>query len=536
MKKRTILAATAGAAMLTSGALAVPYASQIKTPTAVFESGSTISYVLNMPATSVTIRIFSDGQNPSVDTPVASFAGTTAAGVNTVVWDGTNNNSGGTHLPIGSNYFATVQVVGATAAGWAEFASNRSVGNFGPTATLNTIFNGFSGNDVYINKNEESDQFGVVAATSSYGTPLHRAVILFNSDLSITGGDDGLASRVLRHARVDSLLPAQGTNQATWGIGPDPDDVNRIWISGQDPAGVGYAPTNTEFQANQQSHCILTAANADGWFDQTLSTADANSLIAALMYPRTIAVARHAAGKFAYVTRGNGGLSRVPIDNNNQITGPAIESTSNTWNNVLAITATRYSKAVQFDNDGNLYWVSRDVTPAITTTGDGGRLYRWNAADVEASASGNTFGALTDANAAWVVQLPAGALRALDVAIDPTNGDVYVLNGVGTPRGVWRIANKSTASLGTDASPHIPASGDLVIDLTTIGTGWTMSTFGAGMDFDKFGNLYLVDRSGEQVRGFTQGGASNLTVSAPASQAFNIVGSASARPMWHLYE
>lgn len=529
MKKRTILAATAGAAMLTSGALAVPYASQIKTPTAVFEAGSTISYVLNMPATSVTIRIFSDGQNPSTDTPVASFAGTTASGVNSVVWDGTDTNAGGTDVAIGSNYFATVQVVGATAAGWAEFASNRSLANAGPAATLNTIFNGFSGNDVYINKNEESDLFGIVAATSSFTTtPIHRAVILFNSDLSITGGDDGLASRVLRQ-RADGLDPAQGTNQATWGITSDPDDINRVWVSGQDPVGTGHATVT-------QSHCILTAANADGGYDQTLTTADANSLIAQLMYPRTIAVARHAAGKFAYLTAGNGRIARVPIDNNNQVTGGAIDATTNTWNNILTITATRYSKGVLFDDDGNLYWVTRDVTPAITTTGDGGRLYRWNAADVEASASGNTFGALTDANAAWVVQLPAGALRGLDAAIDPTSGDVYLANGVGSPRGVWRIANKSTATLGTDAVPHVPASGDLVINYETIGTGWTTSTFGSGIEFDKFGNLYIVDRTTEQVRAFTQGGASDLTVAAPASQAFNVVGSASAQPMWHLYE
>lgn len=480
--------------LITTPLFAIPYASQIRcNPTSIHQGASlTISYFINEAGGTATIQIV-EAANPG--NVVATFSGTANLGTNSVLWDGTNNNAGGTPVAPG-NYRVKITVNANNPAGWTEFASNRSVGNFGPLATYNTIFNGFSGKDLIITWNTDSDAFGLIIATSAYITPSHAAGIVFNADTSMNDGADGFASRVLKGLR-DGLTTVG--NQDVWGTAFDPDNPDAVFIAGQ--AGSGADPGLTGLYYGTP----LTSS--------TLVDADPTDINSAAL-PRTVALLKEGTKKYAYFAQGNSIIFKVEVGSDNTLIG--------TGQNIMSLaTTTRYSKDIEFDSSGNLYWASR------RTTGEtGGAVYRWNNSQILGLPPSPT---LTEANAVWNVQAGSNMLSCLGVAITPS-GDVYTAFAGGTERGIYYVGNVATPTLTKTLT-----TADRVVDFTTIGTGWTLSAFGANLKSDIAGNLYVVCTSTEQLRAFGPGGNTSVAIVAPVSQNITITTPPTGMDRWELY-
>ena len=127
------------------------------------------------------------------------------------------------------------------------------------------------------------------------------------------------------------------------------------------------------------------------WNASTL--VDVTNAISDLDNARDIAVAIEGSSKYAYVPKSLAEIWKCDVSGDTVAVSPAPF-------NILGLSdSTRYSKAVNFDAAGNLYWTSRfndDVS------GDGGMVYRWDKSQIE----GASAGALTEANATWAITPP----------------------------------------------------------------------------------------------------------------------------------
>ncbi|MFH0795410.1 MAG: FlgD immunoglobulin-like domain containing protein, partial [bacterium] len=215
--------------LVASVSFAVPYGSQIRVSSLSLPNGAdqTIDYFLNEGANSVEIKIL----DATTSAAVATFAGTATLGANSVVWDGTANNAGGSAVPDGS-YRVRIKADKTAASAWTVVASNSSVGNYYvPTfgATIyQTLWDGFSGMESLISTDPDLDSFGFILNSTSYVTPRVDGHVVFNPDLSlvdtVTTGQDTILN-----------FPATATlNQAVWGNCFDPADPNYVWVVGQD--------------------------------------------------------------------------------------------------------------------------------------------------------------------------------------------------------------------------------------------------------------------------------------------------------------
>jgi len=288
-------------------------------------------------------------------------------------------------------------------------------------------------------------------------------------------------------------------NQGVWGSCFDPEDPNYVWVAGQDE---GTPPI----------------AIMRGKWNATTLTDVTNGQGASLIDARDIVVAIEGSSKYAYVTRGNADIWKCDVTNNIIAASPApfnIQGLSDT---------ARYSKGVELDSAGNLYWASRRNE---ATNHTGGAIYRWDKSQIEGVAAG----ALTEANATWDVQFPSGTASVEGVAID-LDGNVYAAcasetAGDGSVRGIYLIGNVSSAT----NSKTLSASTDRVVAYPT---DLEPSGYGHGIGVDYAGNLYMTDRGNEQVRAYGPQGTTSIDVLAPTSQTF-FVGVVSARN-WILYE
>lgn len=485
--KRVILASLL-ACLMVSVADAAPVAGLIRvSSTSVSEGvGLTITYRLNQAADSVTIELRDAGTNAVV----ATFAGTATQGANTVAWNGKVDNASGANVAPGT-YRVRVTANKAAGSGWTEFASNRSLGNYGPVTTLNTLFTGFSGRAWLIPQNTDSDAFGYTMPISSYNTtPGHAAAIVLNSDLSVASGDDGFASRKLKGFGDGATLI---NNTVFWGIAVDPDNSEQVFGTGQ--GGVGTAAGNTGLMRG-------TPLTADALVDADLFDRAAAGL------PRGIGVAKFAGTKYAFLPQGNGIINRVEINASNEV--PDVVGVD-----VLGTEAT-YSRDVTFDSSNNMYYTQRGGVSAV-------QMYRWDAATVAAA----TAGSLTPSNATWTITSNANVSAAMNATVTPA-GDVYLLLVSGTERGLYYIGNTSSATLTKTL-----AVGDRIVDYTTIGAGWSPSTAGGRVASDIAGNLYVTDNGTEQARGFAPPTASTVGITAPTSQTFTV--SAANVSNWNMY-
>lgn len=464
---------------------AVPYASKIRVTPTNFPpgAGSSINYIINEAGGTVVIDIIDTGSALTV----ATFAGTSSVGANTVVWDGTSNNAGGTEVGEG-NYRVKITVSASIAAGWVEIASNSSPYNTVWPSIYTTIWNGYSPMDVFTPLAPDADNFGIIQTTCAT-TTLIVGVVNFNADLSCFDGGDG--STLTLKANWPS--PAYTD---MWGTDFDPDDAETIWIAGQtEPYDLSKGKWNDEFVTN------VTDASNPGLTAQ---------------YARSVAMKKIGSDLFAFMCSGNGAIWKC------KITGGRIDQTpGNAPVNISGIVVTRYSKNVEFDSSGNLYFASRRAV----SDGTGGAVLRWDASVVDTAVAGT----LTDANASWFVQFPAGALNVTGVAI-ARDGSVYASvsgDSDGTVKGVYLVGNVSQASN--------------IITLTTndriipFPSGYTPSTYGHCLGVDYAGNVLFADRSNEIIRCWGPQGTTSIDVLAPVSQNITIEIITSAKN-WSLYE
>jgi len=200
---KALLGCVASAAVLSvsGAALAVPYAAQVS------QTGSTVSYVLNEPATSVTVT--RDGGSPLVMPTTAGVASFDMTGF--------------------SSY--SIDVSNTQAAGWVE----------SPSSAANGFLEFERPRDVVVNNNPGSEHFGTVyvsnprdVATAS-GRTMTDGIYVLNADASDIDGT-ALPSDVV--SRTAGFTFAGSTSSSPWRMAVDADDnlLLSIWSDGD--AGV----------------------------------------------------------------------------------------------------------------------------------------------------------------------------------------------------------------------------------------------------------------------------------------------------------
>ncbi|MEO8376940.1 MAG: FlgD immunoglobulin-like domain containing protein [Candidatus Sumerlaeota bacterium] len=491
-----LVAGTVGTAM------AIPFPSGIRTASTnlALSAGTTITYNLNQAAATATIEVRDSG-----NAVVATFAGTTTVGVNSVVWNGTANNAGGAAVPIGTGYRFRVAVTGTEAAGWARYKANGASTSVPIIGDQDLATNWFP-KGLAVSTDPDSDFFGnPMVGFGASGTQPAAAVIEFRSDLEVKASDNGLASRVLRHPQDDGVAPVPAS-YTTWGMYWDPSNSNTLWTAGQSNSG------EAEFLFGTASAGVLptNATNAD----------PGNAVRGINQNPRGIAIQTISGTKYGFLCRGNQIIDVVTINGSNQFASYV--------GNILAATGwtsanTRYSKNARFDSAGNFYWGSQRVN---TTVGaENGKLYRWSAATLAAAIASPGTTPLTEANADWKItsNVAAANQRLAGFAINPAN-DVYVIT-VGN--GMYNVGNITTTPLTVGVSSLTP-----VLLNTDFRTGANINGGTSEFWFDAAGNLIHIDGSGENISAFSPGGASSQAYTAPPSQTFQI--SATGVSDWNL--
>lgn len=474
MRKSTLFFATAALAMMSAVAFAGPFASRIAMDsTTVAESqGTTITYVLNEGADSVSIEI-----KNSANATVATFAGTATQGLNTVIWNGTVDNAGGAAVPAGTGYYAAITVNVTSNPAFHKYAENLSgAGGNGQ------VFAGFSPNVVLNFADQLSDNFGVVLAGSSFAP--YSSGIQFRTDLLTLDGANGLSDR----GPIHPSDPGGVENGSLWGLAQDPDDENILWGVGQDGT-----------VAQQWFRGDVTSGIAGS----PLALADHPTTPAGGLFPRNCAIWKNGVDKYLLFTRSNGVLGRIKLGATTF--EPATPGPDFSGNLLALAVPGQYSKDVKVDENGNVYWVAKLTAPAPF-------LYRWDFADVQAAPGVP----LTEANATWAVDFPTTVTNAMGVNF--TNGRVYVATATVASTGqIYDLGPTSQASVVGIAGVSVGTQ--LTSGLNNPDVNTTYSALGA----DAFGNLIAFDRSSERIQAYTTGGNSSYTVRAPLSQVFDIV-------------
>lgn len=476
---------------IASTVMSAPYASRISVDQIQISQGGhlTINYFINEAGGTATINII----KVSDSSVVATFAGTATKGANSVIWNGTVNNGAGAQVPAG-NYRVKISASATKPAGWAEIASNSSLGNYVPLANATiyqTMWDGFSPMEFLIQADTNKEGFGYILVSTSYVTPRVDGHVVFNPDLSCYDGGNGQTTWL-------NYPGTSANNQGVWGNCFDPDDSDYVWVCGQSSTtNVMYGKWNDTTLVDKTGAATTEMANA-----------------------RDIFVRKEGGTKYAYVTKGSSILYKCTLDASNIVQASPV--------NIFGLTDTlRYGKGVDFDASGNLYWTSRYNN---STSGNGGAVFRWDKAQIE----GATVGSLTEANATWAVNMPGS--NAEGVAITP-NGNVYacVVNedptNDGSLRGIYLIGNVSTPTIAKDLTVTDRVYAFYGTDFAT-----ALSGFGIGLGSDIAGNIYFSDRGQEQVRCIGPGGTTNVAVVAPTSQNFEIVFGSLAVKNWAIYE
>jgi hypothetical protein len=492
---RKVAVRVAAMSLISASAFAIPYASHIRVSSTDLAPGvgADIRYVLNESADSVTIEIVPSGGGAAVATTTFNSPDLeTTSGSHIVAWDGTDTFAAGTDIPDGT-YRVQITVDNSVAAGWTEFSSNRSVAAIGEATTLETLFSGFSPKDTLIHLNPDNDLFGLILAASTLGAPQHTGHVPLLSDLNTLGGGDGLADLVLNNP--GGYLG----NQGVWGSVVDPISDEFVWATGQNSTAVNFMNADTS-----------------GGIPTDLLDADPSDFLLG-QFPRSIAIFADGGARTALLTGGEGVMLSVAITSTPPFTASAA------FGQIMSLmTTTRYSKDVEVDDAGNIYWASRRESSAAET---GGRLYRWDFATVQAAIANPVGAPLTDANASWIVDVPVASTSVNGITID-RNGDVFLQVA---SDGIYNVANVSVASLTTTLG-----AGQLAVDFTAIGAGFVPSPFGSSVTADAVGNLYTVDSDSQQIRAFSPGGTTSETFPAPLSQTLTIT-TTTAVGDWSLY-
>jgi hypothetical protein len=503
MKKRSALVLAALVAIAAPQAIeATPYASNIRLASTSFAAGAgtTITYVLNQAATSTTIEIIDPLNNV-----VASFAGTATAGSNSVVWNGTVDNASGAIVPTGTGYRVRITANGPSVANWTRYKAQGATTSLPPMGDTDLATDWWP-KGLTVNRDPDSDHFGNVYVGFGYQTLQPAAAIMeFTADLEVKAGDNGLASRIMRHPGDDEVAP-NPASYTVWGVSFDPEDSNRLWYTGQ-------ATSNGNTGAKE----YFTGVAVNGVFPQFATDADPSNVVANGQFPRGLTIHRYGTTRYGFITFGNATVLVVTLDANNNfatLVGNILSTTG--WTNAN----TRYSKNTRFDSAGNMYWGSQRINQTVGS--ENGKVYRWTAAAVQAAIANPGSAPLTEANAsAIVINDHVGVnQRVAGFEIHPISGDVYVF----TPaQGMFNVGNTNTLSGTINLSLLSP----LLINTDFRPTNGNINAGTSDFWFDAVGNLVVCDGASENVFAFAPPSAvpTTTTFVAPPSQTFTITAS-----------
>lgn len=482
-------------AFLPISVVAVPYASQIRVGSKYLDNGEPqlITYFINEAGGTSTIEIV-DYYTSAI---IAQFNAPAMLGVNQIIWDGTIDNQNGAAVPDGV-YQVVISVNKNAPVGWTEISSNKpSLSNydtvFSQSTVYSTLFNTFAPRELLISQDPNFDSFGFIKVITLNGFDESAGHVGFNPDLSVLDGNDG--SNMTLNFPIPISVFSSGL---LWGNCFDPENQDLIWACGQE------ADLNV-LSAHFEDEFLINMTNAN--------TSVTNA--------RDIDVVIINGEKFAFITRDNSALHRV------NVTGSGLGVGSI---NVLGMTVNdRYSKGVDFDPNGNVYWTSRNRT-TLTPPGQGGAVFRWDADQIASASEGS----LSENNAAWHITFPANACWIEGVAITP-KGDVYaaVMNELsagndGSLRGIYYLGKSSMQS-------NIR---ELTIDDRVIawpGTTSYFNTIYTGISADYAGNIYYANYTLGNINVWGPGGNTTMIVPSPKSQIFSI-GLLSADVLWSIYE
>jgi hypothetical protein len=465
-----VLALALGLSMTASQVAAVPYASQIRFGETQINKflNTDLLYTLNEDADAVTVEVY----NLTDDVVVRTYQfeapdPETQVGRHAISWD--NRDEEGNLLPLGPDQF-TIRVRvqktdGSTT--WTRNTANSS----GKATPQQSLFAGYSANDLEIPTDPTSDQFGLLFVSHSYTPSGVAGVVLLGADLAPVLGNGGGAANV-RGQHPEKATPG---NFALWKTDIDPLDPDILWWGGQTaPAKAGYLNIGAQ-----------NAADID--LDSTSSWSNA-------LFPRGFAIGvNDNSERVAFVAMGNV-LYRIAMDTTPPYT---LSAAPEILTPATLEGQARYAMDVNVDAAGNVYHLTR------LPDGDG-RLYRWNKADVDAAP-----GVLLDeTNAAWNVIAPVNSVNFNALHIDRLTGEVYVANASGAnPRGIYRVGNVADDELASN--PYQLTTDDMIInyaDSTLFPAAYSSSQLGHGIATDWQGNLYTTNRAGEEIHSFSPPG------------------------------
>jgi hypothetical protein len=184
----------------------------------------TLTYRLNEPATTVTIKIF---RTPTPGTVVKTISGTTAYGLNSVMWDGTVD--GGGPVPPANDY--AFRVIAQDAAGhgaWTNITPKEGVNEIGSAQYA-------APQGIAVNRDLNSELFGriyVLNAESSVtsfnpgATAVGDGIFMLNNDLTFFRGTAAQAAAPANVALETDILSIQ----SPWRLHINPDNSNELAV------------------------------------------------------------------------------------------------------------------------------------------------------------------------------------------------------------------------------------------------------------------------------------------------------------------
>jgi hypothetical protein len=431
-----------------------------------------IEYRLSTAADSVTIDVLPSGGT----IPVASFAGTTDVGVNTVTWNGTTDNAGGALVTTG-DYVLRIRVQSSGPGDWSLVRSNTTVGGGGDLETLPTLF---PARGAVAEVNPENASFGqIFLSLSSGGSGGTHGVLRLYSDLELVEGGALI---------LDDLdwVGAGESNESPWGMAVAPD--GEIWASGQG---------NVEIARGQP----------DGSGDTDVAGTESS-----VQSPRDVLLTGTGSGRILRWIQGNqtdGAVYRASIGEASTLSAVSVvEEVDGSSGQGF------FGRGLASDDGGNVYLLVGD--PQLLGFTD---VYRFDSATL---ATGPW--PLNVSQASWDVTIDgAASLRGSGIAIDhgdQTNPDddiVYALvplsSSGGEEAGIYRVGVSGTPSLVTTVG-----SADRVVDLSSE----VLSDQLTDLACDYGGNLILEDPFNEVVWVFSPPGTSDVTTPGPSSEVLAV--------------
>jgi len=430
-----------------------------------------ISYRLNEPATSVTVQIY---RASDPNTVIKTLVGTTAYGLNTIQWDGTDDN--GIQVPAAGDY--KFRVIAEDSVGHATWT------NITPLVEGNEIGDAqfYAPQGIAVNRDPSSPYFGYVyissgesnlASTNPGASAVGDGLFILHNDLSFRGGSAATAAA----AANAFLATSSSSNLSPWKININQDNPDEIVM--------------TDFLDNFEDVYIF---NGDGTEVRRILNRETSG-------PTTGENYNHSNAISAALTGVGENRKLWVIDEDKDIGAARVTGGFDLIRFDIGTTLENYMlQGVEVKNGG----ATTPGTPFVTNFYTGRDLQ---------------FGRLTGTSRVYIACRRAndanGNIAVVCYTLDENgivNGAVWVTenpavrNAIGVP---WMYSstlaideahNRGAVGRDLDAGARVVIfdtnDGSVLTSFTTSSNG---SSF-RGLDFDAAGNLYTSNQSDEHVR------------------------------------